>query len=95
MDMSLSKLEIVKDSLVRCSPWGHKELDITEQLNNEQQLEVYTLCYLKVPSPEINPKIFMGCLNIWGVFFSLLKPCSKVEIHPKEKTAILDAFWTT
>ena len=21
-------------SLVRCSPWGHKELDMTEQLNN-------------------------------------------------------------
>ena len=35
-DMSLSKLwEIVKDrgSLVCCSPWGHKELDTTEQLN--------------------------------------------------------------
>ena len=21
-------------SLVRCSPWGHKELDMTERLNN-------------------------------------------------------------
>ena len=21
-------------SLVRCSPWGHKELDMTEKLNN-------------------------------------------------------------
>ena len=32
MDMSLSKLrEILKDkgSLVCCSPWGHKELDMT------------------------------------------------------------------
>ena len=33
MDMSLSKLcEIVKDkerNLVCCSPWGHKELDMT------------------------------------------------------------------
>ena len=34
MDMSLSKLwEMVKDrqgSLVCCSPWGHKESDMTE-----------------------------------------------------------------
>ena len=22
-------------SLARCSPWGHKELDMTEQLNNK------------------------------------------------------------
>ena len=36
VDMSLSRLqEIVKDtSLVSCSPWGHKELDMTEQLKN-------------------------------------------------------------
>ena len=37
MDMSLSKLwEIVKQgSLACCSPWGHKESDTAEQLNNE------------------------------------------------------------
>ena len=36
MDMSLSKLrEIVKDTEARhASPWGHKESDMTEQLNN-------------------------------------------------------------
>ena len=36
MDMSLSKLPEVGDGqggLVCCSPWGHKELDRTEQLN--------------------------------------------------------------
>ena len=36
MDMSLSKLqELVMDreALACCSPWGHKELDMTEQLN--------------------------------------------------------------
>ena len=33
MDLSLSKLqEIVKDRAC-CSPWGHKESDVTEQLN--------------------------------------------------------------
>ena len=36
MDMSLSKLrELVMDreALVYCSPWGHKDLDMTERLN--------------------------------------------------------------
>ena len=40
MDMSLSKLwEMVKDrgSLVCCSPWGRKELDTTERLNNNNR----------------------------------------------------------
>ena len=37
MNMSLSKLqETVKDreNLAYCSPWGHKESDMTEPLNN-------------------------------------------------------------
>ena len=36
MDMSLSKLqELVMDrgGLACCSPWGHKEVDMTERLN--------------------------------------------------------------
>ena len=36
LDMSLSKLwELVMDreGLARSSPWGHKELDMTEKLN--------------------------------------------------------------
>ena len=37
MDMSLNKLGDSKGwrSLACCSPWGHKELDTTEQLNYE------------------------------------------------------------
>ena len=30
-------------SLVRCSPWGHKESDMTEQLNNNY---IYIFIYL-------------------------------------------------
>ena len=35
MDMSLSKLQdlVMTGSLVCCSPWGHKDLDTTKQLN--------------------------------------------------------------
>ena len=36
MDMSLSKLwelEMGQGGLAYCSPWGHKESDMTEQLN--------------------------------------------------------------
>ena len=35
MDMSMSKLQelVVNRSLACCSPWDHKELDTTEQLN--------------------------------------------------------------
>ena len=33
MDMSLGKLWDGQASLVGCSPWGHKQLDMTERLN--------------------------------------------------------------
>ena len=37
VDMSLSKLQkLVMDREACCSPWGHKELDMTEQLNNNK-----------------------------------------------------------
>ena len=36
VDRSLSKLQDDgQGSLVCCSPWGHKELDMTERLNNK------------------------------------------------------------
>ena len=47
MDMSLNKLwEMVKDreSLVCCSPWGHKESDTTERLNNNNNNRARESC---------------------------------------------------
>jgi len=40
MDRSLSKLRDSKGQgiLACCSPWGHKELDMTEPLNNNNQI---------------------------------------------------------
>ena len=43
MDMSLSKLqEMVKDREARpcCSPWGRKESDTTQRLNNNNILHI-------------------------------------------------------
>ena len=44
MDMSLSKLREFdgQRSLACCSPWGCKELDMTEQLNNNFHTIKYT-----------------------------------------------------
>ena len=51
MDMSLSNLQEFGDgqgSLVCCSPWGHKELNTTEQLNlAEKVLEALSLISLR------------------------------------------------
>ena len=30
-----------QESLACCSPWGHKELDTTESLNNKYTMEYY------------------------------------------------------
>ena len=53
MDVSLSKLwEIMKEhgSLACCSPWGHKELDMTEQLNNNTAIkDMYWLLEVQIP----------------------------------------------
>ena len=54
MDMSLRKLqEVLKGSLVCCSPWGYEESDMTEQLNHNRQLNewlhshIYNICLLE------------------------------------------------
>ena len=41
VNMSLSKLkEMVKGSPACCCPWGHKESDMTEWLNNSESVKV-------------------------------------------------------
>ena len=59
MNMNLSKLwEIVKDreAWQCCSPWGHKELDMTEWLNNNNKLspgrEISLAGLISLPSPH-------------------------------------------
>ena len=50
MDMSLSKLRgdgERQGSLACCHPWGHKELDMTEQLNNSICIYIYIHTYVK------------------------------------------------
>ena len=48
MDMSLSKLrEMVKDKEAY-QPWGHKDSDTTEWLNNNNAAVLYTVLYTKV-----------------------------------------------
>ena len=49
MDMSLSKLrEMVKDRAC-CRPWGHKESDMTKQLNNNTVCLEVTAENIKYP----------------------------------------------
>ena len=65
MDMSLSKLwdvvtQHTQGSLVRCRPQGHKELDTTERLNNNNSVDLclsiilfkILLCFVSGPSSK-------------------------------------------
>ena len=66
MDMSLSKLwEIMKDreALACCSSWGHKESDMTEQLNTTINNPMLS----KVRKPP-RPRIKLG--DLVGTFQS-------------------------
>ena len=53
MDKSLSKIwEMVKNkgSLACCSPWGRKELDMTEQLNKKKMMHTIKLSGVSLSS---------------------------------------------
>ena len=54
MDMSLSKLlgdGEYQGSLVCCSPWGHKESNMTEWLNNNRKPQLQGLSWGLQPLP--------------------------------------------
>ena len=54
-------------SLACCSPWGHKELDTTEQLNSNKLLPLrMRLCVLCL--------VCQSCLTPWTVAHRLLHP---------------------
>ena len=53
-------------SLARCSPWGLKESDTTEQLNNNNR------CLMKLSSPELPGRVYDSSLS--KTFLSLSHP---------------------
>ena len=77
MDMSLSKLrEMVKDrSLECCSPWGRKESDMTELLNNNNNNN--QSC---TPNPECGTFYEKAC------FFQPVSSINKMEGDGGEAT---------
>ena len=67
MDMSLSKLqEIVEDreAWVCCSPWGHKVLDTTEQLHNNNK--IYSI---KSKNELCCFRLFYDCQRYLNIYF--------------------------
>ena len=71
MVMNLSKLQEMEESrgawCAVCSPWGHKELDMTEQLNNNYNI------YAKDNLQNMNEKCFLDKKQITDPLESLLK----------------------
>ena len=44
-----------RESLAWCSPWGHKESDMTEQLNNNHQGRYHVLSCLSMGTGTCHP----------------------------------------
>ena len=71
MGLSLSKLqEMVKDREdrhVACSPWGHKESDASERLNNSKgvKLSRWRTANLSDPSDKMKGAAYRMGENIW------------------------------
>ena len=108
MDMSLSKLQ--KDgegqgSLACCSPWGRKESDTTERLNNNKFLmfSLHLCLPLKVyyfyNRKYFSTSVYIGLrLLIVSPLFFLLGQCGsfqfwkvKVLCHCRRKTFVFEA----
>ena len=62
-------------SLVCCSSWGHKELDMTEQLNNNKQHRVTS-------APPADRSIKQ---DVQGMILLQLRG----SVHPSEKTSLI------
>ena len=62
-------------SLVCCSPWGHKESDTTEQLNNNNKslINLYSYCSI---SDDLPSHPFCLCLSLLFLYLLLLSFCS-------------------
>ena len=69
MDMGLAEFrELVMDKggLVCCCSWGHKELDMTEQLNNNRTWGVASQMALMVKNPPANAGDSRDTVSIHG-----------------------------
>ena len=66
MDMNLGKLqEMVRDrGLVCCSPWGHKESDMTGQLNNNSDPLQYSCLENSVDRGAWRATVY-GLQSVW------------------------------
>ena len=62
-------------SLVGCSPWGHKELDMTEWLSTAQHSIYMTFDLLRWASDCVNPNIPGLSLRakLWGEIWTMLE----------------------
>ena len=60
-------------SLAFCSPWGRKELDMTQQLNNSKNLFIIIIFnYFAVVGLRCCPQAFSSYAK-WGLFFIALQ----------------------
>ena len=60
-------------SLACCSPWGHKELDTTEQLNknNLGQFLRLSLSFMTLTFLRSTAICFVDSLSFWGVWYKV------------------------
>ena len=63
-------------SLACCSPWGHKELDATERLNNKQQQKFFNMNrYFRKENINVRP------MKWWSVSLNIMKLSVKTTMR--------------
>ena len=104
MDMSLSKLpEMVKDGEACCSPWGHKESAMTEQLSNNSNLKYLELLwkgdkvlrnasFLSLLKPYFSSFYRIIHLNLKNVGMNLSNTSENCGIKPVSHKGIWGVF---